>query len=173
MNFHYKTIGKYALTVVLVVLCALLYAVKKVNAVTQTTLAGSCGMLINYNYNGWDNIITERAGSQITKSAIGIVNFDTSKAYFELTVNTNYGGGNFNSTTPSESTTKITADLTLNSFDAETGVYKYTAAINNTNESMVMTVVPVNSGNTYLVSGQTPTLGITNGPGISGVCQKI
>lgn len=173
MNFQYKTIGKYALTAVLVVLCAMFYAIKKVNAVTQTTLTGSCGMLINYNYNGWDNIITERTGSQITKSAIGVVNFDTSKAYFELTVNTNYGGGSFNSTTPSEATNKITADLTLNSFDTDTGIYKYNAVVNNTNETLVMTVVPVNSGNTFLISGQTPVLGLSDGPGMSGVCQKI
>lgn len=172
MNLQLKQLSKYALTAVLILLCALFYSVKGVNAIPQTTLSGSCGMLVNFNYNGWDNIITERAGSQITKSAIGVVNFDTLKSYFEFTIATNYGGGNHNSTTPSESVTKVTGDLTFNSFDSETGIYKYTFS-SNTASSVTLTIVPVNSGSTYLISGQIPTLGLTNGPGISGVCQKI
>lgn len=140
------------------------YVDKKVHAVPQTTLSGSCGLLVNFNYNGWDNIITERSGSQITKSAIGVINFDTLKTYFELTVNTNYGGGNFNGTTPSEAVSKITGNMVFNSFDSETGIYNYTVNVVNTNESINLTIVPVNSGNTYLISGQTPTLGIANGP---------
>jgi hypothetical protein len=173
MILQFKQLSKYAVTAVLVVLCVLFYAVKKVNAIPQTTLTGSCGLLINYNYNGWDNIITERSGSQITKSAIGVVNFDTLKTYFELTVNTNYGGGNFNGTTPSEAVVKITGDAVFNSYDSETGIYKYTVTVVNTNETTVFTVLPVNSGNTYLISGHTPVLGLADGPGISGVCQKI
>lgn len=173
MNLQFKQLSKYAVTVVLVVLCTLFYAVKKGNAIPQTTLTGSCGLLVNFNYNGWDNIITERTGSQITKSAIGVVNFDTLKSYFEFTISTNYGGGSFNSTTPSESVAKVTGDMVFNSYDSETGIYKYTITVSNTNESIGLTIVPVNSGNTYLISGQIPTLGLTDGPGISGVCQKI
>lgn len=167
---HFK---QFVLTLTLIVLSVLFYSIKKVNAVTQTTLTGSCGLLVNFNYNGWDNIITERPGSQITKSAIGVVNFDTLRSHFEFTNSTNYGGGNFNNTIPSESVVKVTGNMVFNSFDSETGIYKYTITVNNTNDSIVLTIVPVNSGNTYLISGQIPTLGLTDGPGISGVCQRI
>lgn len=173
MHHLNKQLSRYILTVVLIALSVLFYAVKKVNAVTQSTLTGSCGLLVNFNYNGWDNIIAERAGSRITKSAIGVVNFDTLKSYFEFTISTNYGGGNFNNTIPTESVAKVTGDMVFNSFDRDTGIYKYTITVSNTSESIGLTIVPVNSGNTFLISGQIPTLGLTDGPGISGVCQKI
>jgi len=173
MTFRHTQISKYALTLVLIVLCALFYAVKKVHAIPQATLSGSCGLLVNFNYNGWENIITERTGSQITKSAIGVINFDTLRSYFEFTISSNYGGGNFNSTTPSEAVTKVVGALTFNSFDSDTGIYKYTFTSNDVSGSVTLTVIPVNSGSTYLISGQIPTLGLNDGPGISGVCQKI
>jgi hypothetical protein len=172
MNWQIKKLivenKKNVFTFVLIALIFLTFNLKQVKAVTQTTLSGSCGILANFNYNGWDNKATNQQPNVLTKSAIGTVNFDTGRWYVDLTVMTNYGG------TPavSETTMKSSGTATMRSFDSDTGIYKY-AYVDDNGQTMSFSVLPVNSGNTFLISGQVAALGIASGPPVSGICQKV
>lgn len=172
MNWQIKKLivenKKNAFTFVLIALIFLTFNLKQVKAVTQTTLSGSCGILANFNYNGWDNKATNQQPNVLTKSAIGTVNFDTGRWHVDLTVMTNYGG------TPavSETTMKSSGTATMSSFDSDTGIYKY-AYVDDNGQTMSFSVLPVNSGNTFLISGQVAALGIASGPPVSGICQKV
>lgn len=166
---HYK---KHAITGLLVVLIALSYSVKPVKAVTQNTLSGSCGILANFNYNGWNNLAASvlHQPNLLTKSAIGIINFDTARLATELSVISNYGSATNNI---SETTVKTLGTFTFASFDSDTGIYKYTSTLDSSGQVILFSVIPVNSGNSYLISGQVPALDVSAGPAISGICQKI
>jgi hypothetical protein len=172
MNWQIKKLivenKKNILIFLLIALILLTFNLKQVKAVTQTTLSGSCGILANFNYNGWDNKATNQQPNVLTKSAIGTVNFDTGRWHVDLTVMTNYGG------TPavSETTMKSSGTATMRSFDSDTGIYKY-AYVDDNGQTMSFSVLPVNSGNTFLISGQVAALGIASGPPVSGICQKV
>lgn len=169
MTLQLNQIRKYALTAVLITLFALFYAVKKVNAVTQTTLTGSCGILANVNHNGWDNKAASGQPNIVAKSAIGTINFDTGRWHVEMSMMTNYGGTG----AISESKSKLSGTATFNSFDSDTGVYKYVLTLDGSAGTMNFTILPVNSANTFLISGQIESLSIANGPPLSGICQKV
>ena len=172
MNWQIKKLivenKKNAFTFVLIALIFLTFNLKQVKAVTQTTLSGSCGILANFNYNGWDNKATNQQPNVLTKSAIGTVNFDTGRWHVDLTVMTNYGG----TLAVSETTMKSSGTATMSSFDSDTGIYKY-AYVDDNGQTMSFSVLPVNSGNTFLISGQVAALGIASGPPVSGICQKV
>jgi hypothetical protein len=104
----------------------------------------------------------------MTKSAIGTINFDTGRMYVDLSIISNYG----DTGTISETVSKVSGTAVLNSFDSDTGIYKYTTTLDS-GLSIDFSILPVNSGNTFLISGQIPTLGVTNGPPVSGICQKV
>ena len=159
---------KNILTFILIALIFLTYNLKQVKAVTQTTFSGSCGILANFNYNGWDNIAANNLPNTVSKSAIGTINFDTGRWVVEVSVLTNYGG----TSSVSETTAKSAGTATLNSFDSDTGIYKYTL-LQDDGQTMSFSVLPVNSGNSFLISGKIAVLGITNGPVVSGICQKV
>jgi hypothetical protein len=162
---------KYAITALLVVFIALSYSVKPVKAVTPPTLAGTCGILANFNYNGWSRYAAAaaRQPNDLSKNLIGTVNFDLSKFGAEQSVISSFESA----TTVSETTMKITGTFAYSSYDADTGIYKYTTTIDQTGQIILFSVVPVNSGNSFLISGQVPALGQSAGPAISGVCQKV
>jgi hypothetical protein len=169
MTLQLNQIRKYALTAVLIILFALLYAVKKVNAVTQTTLTGSCGILANVNYNGWNNKAANQQPNTLAKSAIGTVNFDTGRWHVEMSMMSDFGGTG----AISESKSKLSGTATLTSFDSDTGVYKYVLTLDGSAGTMNFSILPVNSANSYLISGQIEALSIANGPPLSGICQKV
>jgi hypothetical protein len=162
---------KYAITGLLVVLIALSYSVKQVKAVTQTTLTGTCGVLANFNYNGWSKYAAA-AGHQpnnLTKNLIGTINFDSGRFAAEQSVITSYESA----VSVSETVVKTTGTFVFSTFDTDTGIYKYNATIDQTGDIILLSVIPVNSGNSYLISGQVPALGQSAGPAISGICQKV
>lgn len=160
---------KNALMFILCCLVLATYNIKNVKAVSQTTLSGSCGILANTNYNGWDKKAANQQPNVLTKSVIGTLNFDTGRWHVELTIMSNYGGTG----AVSESKTKSSGTATLDSFDSDTGIYKYTFTLDGGAGTMNISVLPVNSGNTFLISGQIESLSIANGPPVSGICQKV
>lgn len=166
--FHYK---KHAFTGLLVVLIVLSYNVKPVKAVTQTTLSGSCGILANFNYNGWSRYAADaaRQPNDLSKNLIGTVNFDLGKFGAEQSVISSFESA----TSVSETTMKITGTFAYSSYDVDTGIYKYTTTVDQTGQVILFSVVPVNAGNSFLISGQVPALGQSAGPAISGICQKV
>jgi hypothetical protein len=162
---------KYALTGLLVVMIALTYSVKQVKAVTQTTLSGSCGILANYNYSGWSRYAAAvgHQPNSLAKTMIGTVNFDTGRFAAEQSVITSYESTN----SVSEVIVKTTGTFVFSTYDSDTGIYKYTTTLDGTGQVLLVSVVPVNSGNSFLISGQSPALGQNDGPSISGICQKV
>ena len=162
---------EHVLLVVLVIFSAsFMYKAKDAKAITQTTFTGSCGMVANFNINGWEATMMAHNGTAFTKSVLGTFNFDTGKVAMELTVVDSYGELN----TVTERTIKNVGMLAvLSGFDAETGIYEYTITDPNTNSTLKVKILPVNSGNTFLMSGYAGLRGLDRGAGISGVCQKI
>ena len=166
--FIYK---KYGITGLLVVLVGLSYSIKPVKAVTQATMTGTCGILANFNYNGWSRYAASagQQPNQLTKNVIGTINFDSGRFAAEQSVMQNYES----TSNISEATVKTTGTFVFATFDTDTGIYKYTTTIDQTGQVILFSVVPVNSGNSYLISGQVPALDQAAGPSISGICQKV
>jgi hypothetical protein len=143
--------------------------VKPLKASTQTTFSGSCGIIFTTNINGWDGVAKNYAG-QVTNNAIGTINFDTSTFKFNFSDVTPYG----NTTHVDEVFYSMSGKLSLVSFDTDSGVYTYTAT-DSTNSSNVnhINILPVNSGNTFLVTAYSSSSGSSTSPVASGVCQKV
>jgi len=119
---------------------------------------GSCGMLLNGNFAGFDVAQSNQSG-QIANMLL-LINFDTNIAYTSSSLISNYG---MTSTTAAQ--VNSSTAFTLSS-DYIPGSYKLT--FNGTNA--FMTLLPVNSGNTFLV--QLPGNGTGMAPK-TGICQKV
>lgn len=160
---------KNALMFILCCLVLVVYSIKNAKAVNQTTLSGSCGILANVNHNGWDNKAANGQPNIVAKNAIGTINFDTGRWHVEMSMMSNYGGTG----AISESKSKLSGTAALTSFDSDTGVYKYVLTLDGSAGTMNFSILPVNSANTFLISGQIESLNIVNGPPLSGICQKV
>ena len=162
---------EHVLLVVLVIFSAsFMYKAKDAKAITQTAITGSCGIIINFNINGWEFLMNAHQPSSFTKNAIGTLNFDAGTFGVKVTGITSYGDTN----TVTEASTIISGTLTLTGFEADTGLYQYSAFNPNTNSTEFINVLPTNSGNTLLISGYYMTGGgALQGPLATGICQKI
>ena len=126
---------------------------KEAKAVTQTTLSGSCGIIFTTNVNGWENVAT-RFSATVTNNAIGTMDF-TNQVF----------GIKFNSVTPyganqnvSEVFENSSGAFTFVSFNSTTGVYEYKAVDSRDAQTIHrISVLPVNSGNTFLITAYTET----------------
>jgi hypothetical protein len=157
------------LCLVAVLSLTLLYKDRGAKAVSQTTLSGSCGIIFTANINGWEGV-AKTFGAEITNNAIGTINFD-SGIY----------GVKFNNVTPYGHATHVdevfrtsTGALSFVSFNSNTGVYEYTATDSSSPTDIVhISVLPVNSGNTFLITAYSQSSGSETSPVSSGVCQKV
>ena len=138
-------------------------------AVTQQTLTGSCGIIFTTNINGWEGV-AKTYGTSITINAIGTINFDQATFAGKFANVTPYG----NSTHVDEVFYTSTGALTLVSFTTSTGVYEYTATDSSSPTDVVhLSVLPVNSGNTFLITAYSSSSASSTTPVASGVCQKV
>ena len=163
---------EHVLLVVLVIFSAsFMYKAKDAKAITQTAITGSCGIIFNFNINGWEFLMNAHQPSSFTKNAIGTLNFDAGTFGAKVTGITSYGDTN----TVTEASSTSSGTLTKTGFDAVTGLYQYTTFDTNTNASVFLNVLPTNSGNTLLISGyyMTGNGGALKGPLATGICQKI
>lgn len=158
------------LVLLLIYSASLMYKVKDAKAITQTAITGSCGIIFNFNINGWEFLMNAHQPSSFTKNAIGTLNFDDGTFGGKVTNITSYGDTN----TVTEATSTSSGTLTKTGFDAATGLYQYTILDTNTNASVFLNVLPTNSGNTLLISAYYMTGGgAVQGPLATGICQKI
>ena len=162
---------EHVLLVVLVIFSAsFMYKAKDAKAITQTAITGSCGIIFNFNINGWEGLMNAHQPASFTKNAFGTLNFDAGTFGAKVTNITSYGDTN----TVTEASSTSSGTLTKTGFDAVTGLYQYTILDTNTNASVFLNVLPTNSGNTLLISGYYMTGGgALQGPLATGMCQKI
>jgi hypothetical protein len=127
------------------------------NAQTSTSPTGSCGFVMNKNFGGLGN---SNVGYDYMQNYIGVIDFD--KKTLEGAGNHVYNYQKPNATVEYETfTTTLTADKP--NFN---GGYRYKVG----NDGTMLTVVPVNSNNTFLIMLD---YGKTNGePTSTGACQK-
>lgn len=119
---------------------------------------GQCGMLLNGNFAGFDLAQSNQSG-QIANMLL-LINFDTNTALISNATISNFGVASTTAAQVNSSTT-----FTLIS-DYIPGSYKLTF----TGTNAFMTLLPVNSGNTFLV--QLPGNGTGMAPK-TGICQKV
>ena len=123
----------------------------------SSVLSGSCGIIMNANFGGW---LAGSYGDSIGQNSLGVFNFD--KGTFESV--TNYVNS-YQTSNPSE-----TQATNAGSFTISAGPIQGTYALSGTGSTVNATlyILPVNGGNTFLVTDATSTK-----PSSAGVCQKI
>jgi hypothetical protein len=149
------------LSVVLIITATVLTTlnVRESNAQSSTALTGKCGMLYNRSLFGLDTALDNYQNVSI--NSLILVDLDANTVQVTDSSVSNYGRNNvaINQTTISLPFTKATGPIT--------GSTTITVAVPGAGE-MKFNILPVNSGNTFLVqvvSNQTA-------PG-SGICQKV
>jgi len=135
------------------------FSPKNANA-TSSALTGKCALIANHNMAGFEAYCAAHAGScDNSVNALVLLNFDTGSYQYAATAIANPW-------TSTVSTSYHTASglFSVTTDNPYTGFYKITLDVG---EEHIL--VPVNSGNTFLVttkvSGQTPAQ--------TGVCQKV
>jgi hypothetical protein len=127
-------------------------------AQTTTAPTGSCGFVMNKNFGGLGN---SNVGYDYMQNYIGVIDFD--KKTFDAAGNSvsNYQKSDAKVTYETIPTTPLVLDKSNFS-----GSFRYKLGSNGT----MLTVVPVNSGNTFLIMLD---YGNSNGePSATGACQK-
>ena len=168
-----KIIGSNWVFITLLILCFIMasaISTRKAQAITQSTLKGKCGIIFTTNHSGWENVAT-LSGGQLGNVAMGTIDFDNNSYGMKFSFVSPYGA----SSNVSEVFENSTGIFTFQSFNVNTGVYEYTATDSQSNLTIHhVSILPVNSNNTFLISAYTEQQGIyTTSPVSSGVCQKI
>ena len=132
-----------------------MFSQKSVAQSTSTIFSGSCGMLINRNFGGWEAHYL--GDTTIAQNFIGIFNFDSKKINISYTVVSAFGEAG--ATAAMTTTTDVDFTVAEGPF---TGSYYLTLT-----GGKKFTVVPVNSGNTFLFVENN------NQAVATGMCQKI
>jgi len=145
-----------------IVLGAFLSKISLSAASNSAVLTGSCGFLLQRSFGGFGNA---QVGYNFTHNLIGIINFDKSTASGTLNQLFNYQQTNANIVTTSTSNMPIV--ITDGPF---TGAYYISFS---TNDPQPLIIVPVNGGNSFLLSQKIPANANGNDPALTGVCQKI
>ena len=122
-----------------------------------SSLSGSCGIIMNANFGGW---LAGAYGDSVGQNSLGVFNFD--KGTFEAV--TNYVNG-YQTANPSETQATNSGAFTISAGPIQ-GTYALKGAGSQINATLY--ILPVNGGNTFLVTDATSTK-----PSSAGVCQKI
>ena len=133
-------------------------------ASNSTVLTGSCGFLVQRSFGGFGNA---QVGYNFTHNFIGIIDFDKSTASGTLNQLYNYQQSNANIVTSTN--TNVPIYISTGPF---TGSYYISLTAS---DAGAFIFVPVNGGNSFLVSQKGPVSPSSNpsDPALTGVCQKI
>jgi hypothetical protein len=131
-------------------------------AVNSTGLTGSCGFLVQRSFGGFGNA---QIGYNFTHNLIGIIDFDKNTACGTFNDLYNYQQTNANIVTSTSSNVPIV--ISAGPF---AGSY-YVSLSASDKQPFIM--VPVNGGNSFLLSQKIPPNANGNDPALTGVCQKI
>jgi len=155
LNISSKTI----VILLALVICVLgLKTVKDSYAQSSASpFTGSCGLILNRNFGGWE--VFYRGSNTVAQNFIGIVNFDTGNISYMANLVSGYG------TSQASESQQVFTDRGSFTAGPVAGTY-YLTGIGENLPSYVF--VPVNGGNTFLVSELNTTKTSS-----TGVCQKI
>jgi hypothetical protein len=131
-----------------------MFAQKTIAQSASSVFTGSCGMLINRNFGGWEAHYL--GDNTIAQNFVGIFNFDTKKMNISYTVVSDFG----QSGAVASSATATDVDFTIS--DGPFAGSYYLGSGGKT-----FTIVPVNGGNTFLFVENNDQAVAT------GMCQKI
>ena len=162
MNKLIKSIRVKSVLTVLALASAIVLSmrVKETQAQSSfTPLTGKCGMLYNNSFFGFDTIKTGQTG--VVSNMLMMWDFDAGTASFIQAKIDNYG---------QNSVTLAPLTGTFNFTQASGDISGSVKLIFGGGGNAYITVLPVNSGNTFLV--QLAGGGNGSAPG-SGVCQRI
>ena len=140
---------------------------KQALAVSPNLITGTCGIIFNVNQDGWE---AYQYGEESTNMAIGTVDFNERKYGFKVSSVKPFG----HSSNVSEVFKNMSGTLSFEGFNSLTGVHEC-KGIDANDASMIhhISVVPVNSGNTLLITTYTESVYGATSAVASGVCQKI
>jgi hypothetical protein len=145
-----------------IVLMAFVSKISLSVASNSTVLTGSCGFLVQRSFGGFGNA---QIGYNFTHNLIGIIDFDKSTASGTFNDLYNYQQTNANIVTSTSSNVPIV--ITAGPF---AGSYYVSL---NASDKQPFIMVPVNGGNSFLLSQKIPPNANGNDPALTGVCQKI
>ena len=128
---------------------------------TASAPTGSCGLLINRNFAGYNAYMD--GGSGIGSSLIGVVNFDSATASGKITLISNFGRNNAVDTEMAVPGTVTTVATDI------AGTYLVT--ITGGSNPVPYYFTATNGGNTYLVKSKPAN--DSNTGAWSGVCQVL
>lgn len=140
---------------------------KQALAVSPNLITGTCGIIFNVNQDGWEAVLQ---GDTATNSAMGTINFTENTFALKFSNVRPYGSAN----NVEEIFITKSGSMIFQSYDAGTGIHEYNAiATGEPTRILHISVLPVNSKNTFLISAYSeepnyPTTAIA-----SGVCQKV
>ncbi len=158
-NISIKMTAALSIVSAVALTTAMTFYTSNTKAQASTGLTGSCGYLMNKNFNGLSNM---NVGYDYMQNYIGIIDFDKKSFvgsgshvydYQKTTANV------INETFPTQ-----TMAIAESKF---TGSYRYKLG----NDDTYLTVVPTNSSNTFMLMvdyGKS-----TTEPSATGVCQKV
>lgn len=131
-------------------------------ASNSSGLTGSCGFLVQRSFGGFGNA---QLGYNFTHNLIGIIDFDKSTASGMFNDLYNYQQSNANIVTSTSSNVPIV--ITAGPFSGS-----FYVSLNGSDKQPFV-MVPVNGGNSFLLSQKIPPNANGNDPALTGVCQKI
>ena len=131
-------------------------------ASNSSGLTGSCGFLVQRSFGGFGNA---QVGYNFTHNLIGIIDFDknTASGMFNDLYNYQQSNANIVTSTSSNVPIVITAGPFAGSF--------YVSL--NASDKQPLVMVPVNGGNSFLISQKGQYNATSSDPALTGVCQKI
>ena len=137
---------------------AMTFYTSNTKAQASTGLTGSCGFVLNKNFGGLSNL---NVGYDFMQNYIGVIDFDKK---------TLIGAGN-HITDYQKTTAKVTNEtLGSNTLTADVSMFSGSFRFKIGTDGTVLTVVPVNSSNTFMLMLD---YGSQAEPTATGVCQKI
>ena len=145
-----------------IVLMAFVSKISLSVASNSTVLTGSCGFLVQRSFGGFGNA---QIGYNVTHNLIGIIDFDKSTASGMFNDLYNYQQPNANIVTSTSSNVPIV--ITAGPF---AGSYYVSQ---NASDKQPFVMVPVNGGNSFLISQKGQFNATSSDPALTGVCQKI
>lgn len=173
LNINARTLSKVAAALILIASLgsAYKYGMKTANASNSPSgLTGKYGCMLNRNFNGFINHYnTFSPNDSIPSIATSIIDYDTKT----IQAMSSMVKGFASSTNPQLSEDMSSGTFVETAISGYSGAYRLTSSLINSNNisgSLKMIAIPVNSGNTVLITEISS--GTTNAPW-TGVCQKV
>jgi hypothetical protein len=133
----------------------IMFSQRSIAQSSPSVFTGSCGMLVNRNFGGWEAHYL--GDTTIAQNFIGIINFDTKKINIAFSTVSAFG---------QPEAVAAMSNMTNIDFTISNGPFTGSYYISNGSDKW-FTIIPVNGGNTFLFVENN------NQAVATGMCQKI